>query len=221
MRKTDIPGNLLGIFAHEDDEVIGAGGLFLKNVKAGGLSKVICFGGSSEKRKQEFYDACNVLSIEGIVLGYDEGYKNLNFEKIKTYLINEVVNFKPDFIITHDSNFDYHPDHKTLFDYVFTSVLFALNKKDALDIKGILTTETHMLFSEYHVAVDISSEMQHKRDAMAIHVSQLDKSLNYYMHLIEKKAELRGLQTGVKYAESFRLYNIPIIANISGKGGAI
>jgi hypothetical protein len=102
-----------------------------------------------------------------------------------------------------------------------TGALFALNKKNAPEIKGILTTETHMLFSKYSLSVDITNEIKTKMDAIGVHVSQLNKSSNYYLDLIEKKAAIRGLQAGVAYAEAFKFYNIPIIGNISGRGRAI
>ncbi|MFP4567388.1 MAG: PIG-L deacetylase family protein [Candidatus Woesearchaeota archaeon] len=221
MRKTDMPCNLIGIFAHEDDEIIGPGGLLMRNAKQGGKSKVICFGGSSKERSEEFYNACKVLSIEGKLWGYDEGYQNITSKEIQKKLIDELLEFNPDFVITHDKECEYHNDHKTLFDYVMDSTLFALNKKNAPNIKGILTTETHMLFSKYALAVDITDELNYKLEAMKFHKSQLEKSSNYYLDLIEKKAALRGLQSGVKYAEAFKTYDLPIIGNISGRGRAI
>lgn len=221
MNKKDIPAKILCFFAHEDDEIIGSGGLLAKNVSLGGVSKVVCFGGSTHQRKSEFELACSILGVEGKTLNYPEGYLKMGFETLKTVIIKEILDFQPDFIVTHDGTFDYHPDHKTVFDFVFTSTLFAMNKKNAPQVKFILTTETHQLFSEYHVSIDITLQLSKKIQAMNAHVSQLKKSSDYYVSLISKKAELRGLQSGVKYAEAFRKYNLPIIANISGSQRAI
>ena len=58
-----LPTILVGIFAHEDDEILGPGGLLAKNIKKGGVSHIISFGGKNKRRAIELSRGCKKLRV--------------------------------------------------------------------------------------------------------------------------------------------------------------
>ena len=64
---------ILAILAHEDDEVIGCGGLLALNRKQEGKNYVICVTGYDLSRKQEMEVACKVLGVDDLeMLGIED-----------------------------------------------------------------------------------------------------------------------------------------------------
>ena len=71
--------------------------------------------------------------------------------------------------------------------------------------------EVNTLIPNPSVLVDISDSFNLKMDAVKQYSSQLTKfSWGYYEKINEKKAELRGSQCKVKYAEGFIEESLPI-----------
>jgi len=210
MKSDDLPTRILGIFAHEDDEVIGVGGLLARNSSEGGESKIICFGGFNTHREKELSAACDILGLSYEALGLPETEYLPSNDEIKNSLVQHIIDFKPQFIVTHNP-VDYHHHHTIVSNYAKSAAMFACNKPNGIRVDGLLFTETNFMLPEYHVAVDITDYMDKKLEAMACHESQLKKGENYYAKLIQQKAALRGLQSGVEYAEAFRFEKLPIV----------
>ena len=72
-------------------------------------------------------------------------------------------------------------------------------------VERLLLMEVNTLIPSPHVLVDVSEAMDAKRRATKRYTSQLAKfTWGYYEKFNEKKAELRGVQSGCAYAEAFQ-----------------
>lgn len=211
---------ILGIFAHEDDEVIGAGGLFALNSDQGGTNHVVCVTGYDDSRVQELEAATEILGATYEVLGHSNTVDQL-VDPLVTKLRDAIRKHHPDILITHHPEFDYNDDHLALAEIVLQAAMRASSgMQQAHRVGQILYTETHNLFPFPDQAYDITGVMERKLRAMACHESQLLKSTipqGYYRDLVQRKAELRGLQAGCQYGEAFVTKRLPIIGPFGGK----
>ena len=109
-----LPTMLLGVFAHEDDEILGPGGLLAKNVKMGGVSHVISFGGKDERRARELEAGCRKMNVtyETLNLIPVSSDNPINQEKVIAALKDRIIDLKPEFLITHRKERDHHHEHQ-------------------------------------------------------------------------------------------------------------
>lgn len=212
IQKKFLPKRVLGIFAHADDELIGAGGLLLKNKALGGDSKVICVVGANSEREQELLKFSQKSEIGVLALNYEVGSFNNNFQSLLSVLKAEIISFQPDYVVTHRASFDYHQDHVQLSNLVKQAALSAQTPKNYHRVEGILYTETHSLHPEVHIFVDTSDYLDIVLDLMKIHDSQNKKNNNYYLDLIQYKSQLRGLQAGCSFAEAYSYEPLSLVA---------
>jgi 4-oxalomesaconate hydratase len=210
---------ILGIFAHSDDEVIGAGGLFLLNTQQNGKNHIICVNGSKETRRRELLAAAEILGASAETLGYENFTGQANKPLIGE-LRDHIKRYQPHILVTHDGKFDYNCDHRFLNEIVLEAAQRASHgstEANAWKINELLTTETHALHPTPDRVYNISEVFEKKQEAMAKHKSQLTKgtiSQDYYTKLNEAKALLRGVQGGCKYGEAFMVKHLPVVADL-------
>ena len=126
-------------------------------------------------------------------------------------IIREV---QPDFIITHDPN-DYMEDHlqvgKLVFEASFTaSVGHMFPEYPAYKVVPIYYMDNlagvNFLPEEY---VDVTDYIDKKIEALECHESQLKWMLEHdkidFSEFVRSCSRFRGLQSGVKFAEGFRV----------------
>ncbi|MFH1359158.1 MAG: PIG-L deacetylase family protein [archaeon] len=215
-RILQFPTTLVGVFAHEDDEVIGAGGTLCKNARLGGKSHVVCFGGVDKKRVDELERACKTLGISYELLGHNqEHYTEIPYGETVNVVRDIIIQHKPEFVITHRADGDYHRDHGVVSSIAMDACQKAQNPSNLCRIKGLLYTETHSLHSVMHVLVDISEDYEKALEALGEHESQVDKLVGYYTQLYDKRTALRGLQAGCERAEAFVFDPLPIIGSLN------
>ena len=214
-----MPENILCLCAHNDDQIIGAGGALRKYANRGALIKTIIFsfGQSShphlkpkiivEKRITESLQSDKIIGGSGVAyLDVREGHFREDFKrkKIKKHLLKVIKTLKPSKIFTHSDD-DFHPDHKAIFLLVFEMI----KKKEikcpvyTFEIWNIIKLKKKRLPK---LVEDISETFQTKIDALKAHKSQKATiiSLLWTMYL---KAITNGFFYGYKYAEVFYKIN--------------
>ncbi len=211
----------MAFFAHADDEVIGCGGLLANEAQEGIQPIVIAFFGNRQ-RKKEFEAACKVLKAKPVFLGLDPSRMDKN--KTKEKLIKLIREHKPAYYITH-SKWDYHKEHEIAREIAMDAIEFAGHgtEKTGWVAEQVLFTETNNMIPRPTIIIDISSTIKTKLEALECHKSQLetDYKKKYYTDLINGKARLRGIQSGVEFAEAFESIRMPIHANFYAKKRAI
>ncbi|MCM8832915.1 MAG: hypothetical protein NC816_03215 [Candidatus Omnitrophica bacterium] len=125
---------------------------------------------------------------------------------------------KPDIIITHSPE-DYMPDHTITSSLVFEAAFTATlpNYKTKYPAHEVITpifymdTLVGLKFYPTHY-VDITDFFEMKKQMLLCHESQYKWIKGHHLsdpiNLIETMAKFRGLQSGVVYAEGFRIENV-------------
>jgi len=202
-------GGLLAIVSHPDDETFGCGGTLAKNARAGKEVRVLCLTCNPRNRRDEFFNAVQALNVEADLLERD------NVES-SPGLIREIADyiddFRPETIITH-LPFDYHREHKVCYGVVKEAIEWAAHTtmyEDAWLVNRLLLMEVNTLIPSPSVLVDVSSSYGAKEKAIHQYTTQLAKfPWGYYQRVNRKKAELRGVQCDVEFAEAFIEESLP------------
>ena len=211
--------SILCLCAHNDDQIIGAGGSLRKYANQGKIIKTIIFsfGQSShphlktkvivDKRVGESLKADKILGGSGIAyLNMREGHFKEDFKKkkMKMYLKKVMNELKPTKIFTHSDD-DFHPYHKAIFELVSDMI----KKKEiacavyTFEIWNIIKLKKKRLPK---LVEDISETFQTKVDALKAHKSQKATILSL-MWNIYLKAITNGFFYGCKYADVFYKIN--------------
>lgn len=206
---------ILVFSAHNDDQIIGAGGTLAKYAKQGKeiIVYIFSFGESShphfhkeeiiKTRVKELQEADKLLHIEkSLHLGLKEGdfFNEFTKKKRKEIIMRAIKERNPTKILTHSSD-DPHPDHKAV-----NTIVLAILKE--LNYKGdIYTFDVWNPFNLRNrnlpkVVVDITETMPTKLKALKCHESQTI-ALFTMGPLVYIRAFLNGLQYGCRYAEKF------------------
>ena len=217
---------VLFIGAHPDDIEIECGGTVAKCVKRG--DKVFCCHLSDgdlghveimpkelgEIRRGEAKKAGEISGAE-VIWG---GFHDLDIFEHNRESVDKVVEIiryaNPDFIVTHNPD-DYMPDHTATYQLVFAAS-FAAGVPHYPSKTATPTGTVPIYFMESasgvgfvpEIYVDITDEMDTKREMMKCHQSQLKWLLDHdgvdFLEKLDIVARYRGYQCGAKYAEGFR-----------------
>jgi LmbE family N-acetylglucosaminyl deacetylase len=205
--------------AHNDDQIIGAGGTLINYVKKGMAFKTIifAFGRSShphlkedvivKTRVEESLRSDNIMGGSGIAyLGLKEGkfppeFKSKRIkEKIKWIIEKE----KPVMVFTHSVD-DPHPDHRAVHNLIKDIVeeLPFHVPTYTFDVWNIWSVKRHQ---QPKMVVDITNSFQTKIKALEMHKSQKAAvwTLGWNIYL---RAMTSGWDYGYKYAEVFYRIN--------------
>lgn len=196
-------GGLLAIVSHPDDETFGCGGTLAKHAADGKEVRVLCLTCNPVGRREEFFNAVQSLGVDADLFERDH-------VEYSTVLIREIADYiddcRPSTVITH-LPFDYHREHKACYDVVKEAIEWAAHTtmyEEAWLVDRLLLMEINTLIPQPHVLVDITNSFDRKLDAIGKHESQVAKfPWGYYEKVSTKKAELRGVQCDVRYAEAF------------------
>jgi len=165
-------------------------------------------------RKKEAETSAAIIGAQLLWLGYPYEFLYEN-EQTRLRYIDLVRETRPDVIITHDPESDYHPDHITTGQLLWNTRVMTtvLNIKtghppcEKIPAVYFMDTEAGINFNpeEY---VDISSTIEKRRRMLAAHASQGEWLKNQYgtsyIEFMETCSGFRGLQAGVRFAECFR-----------------
>ncbi len=215
------------VAAHPDDDILGCGGIMQKYSKSGSIIKVIFIGeGSScrfekpdskdalkeiEKRNEDGRNALNFLGIEkyefyNLPCGRLDQVPQIEINKI---LEKEISDFKPDSVFTH-SKCDANNDHKIIFE----STIVATRPNSKFTVEKLYSYEV-LSSSEWNFgstfAPNFFEQLSKENIEKKIQAMQFyDSELQPFPHPrseegISTLASFRGIQSGFKYAEAFRL----------------
>ncbi len=217
---------VLFIGAHPDDIEIECGGTVAKCVKRG--DTVICCHLSDgdlghvqimpeelgKIRREEAKRAGEISGAE-VIWG---GFHDLDIFEHNRESVDKVVEIiryaNPDFIVTHNPD-DYMPDHTATYQLVFAAS-FAAGVPHYPSKTETTTATVPIYFMETasgvgflpEIYVDITDEMDAKKEMLQCHQSQLKWLLDHdgidFTEKLDIIARYRGYQCGVKYAEGFR-----------------
>jgi len=199
-------GGIMAIFAHPDDETFGCGGTLALHAEKGHAVGALSLTCSEETRKDELVAAAKALGIdEPIIFG------EANIEPspgLIRRISDVIVDRRPRVVITH-LPFDYHREHRLAHELVKEAVEWAGHATiygEPWVVGRLLLMEVNTLIPSPQVVVDISEAWPRKKAAIEAYTSQLAKfQWGYYQDFMEKKAELRGVQGGCRYAEAYQI----------------
>lgn len=204
---------ILALCAHNDDQVIGAGGT-LSNLTSKGMrlrTIIFSFGELSHphlkpeiiisRRIKEALQADKIIGGNGVAyLGLKEGRFLKDGKEALRKLKAAIKQEKPALIFTHSSD-DPHPDHRAVSRHVQQLVDSGMIKVPVFtfDVWNILRLKERGLPK---LVVDVSRTFNTKMRALACHKSQKLTIVTLFGK-IWLKAKLAGFRNGWKYAETF------------------
>lgn len=209
---------ILTLCAHNDDQIIGAGGTIRRYVDEGisAYTYIFSYGEAShphlrpeviaKRRERESLQSARILGDTIAYLELKEGTFTETCDR--TELKNIIRMHNPTKIFTHTPD-DPHPDHIAVYKIV-TSVAKEMNFKGeiyAFDIWNLFSVKTNHYPKLF---VDISKTFWVKVKALLKHKSQVNAivSLGWHMYL---KALINGWNNHCRYAELFHKINLDTI----------
>ena len=200
---------LLAIVSHPDDETFGCGGTLGKHVTMGVDTNILCLTCNPPKRKNEFKAATDILGVNS------ENWMNQDIDNVNDLIhkiADQIDGLRPKTVITHVP-IDYHREHRICYKLVKEAIEWAAHTTiydEAWQVERLLLMEVNTLIPSPSVLVDVSDFFDLKMEAINQYSSQLAKfPWGYYQSFNRKKAELRGIQSNVKYAEAFIEESLP------------
>lgn len=221
--------NLL-VFAHPDDDLLGAGGYIAKYSK-NQLFKIIFIGeGSSsrfknnelkkintniEKRKKMALNALKLLGVNDVVFypmicGKFDDIPILDIVKI---IEREIISFKPNNIFTHDRN-DLNQDHKIVHDATMIATrpginTLSINKVFSCEILSSSNLNYYQSFNPNFFEFLNKHHIQKKIKSFNCYFTEQQKgNLSRNKRGILNLAIYRGMQCNSEFAEAYKVVKI-------------
>jgi N-acetylglucosamine malate deacetylase 1 len=225
---------VLAIGAHPNDTSIVCGGTLAKYTKLGAKVSICTVTDGSawsekipqekliEIRKKEFAAAAKILKAEGYWCGLPDALL-FNDEEIIRELLDVIRAAKPDVIITHNTEDDYCSDNRATGRSAFKAALISslANVKSrfpALPATPVVYSMENWINRKFVPLeyVDTAEVFPVKVRLVKAHRSPMELLKKYdkmdIVEFVEQNSRMRGYQSGVKYAEGFRLAtNFPVV----------
>ena len=205
--------NILVIAPHADDEVLGCGGYLMHQAEAGADIHIVIgtIGGTDKRqdyqtRMSEFNDVCSALMCSGHVL-----YKNKDaiMDTIPSFELTKQIDFYIDRYHPDEIFFNYksrHQDHIKMYDCTMAS----LRLREGYMPKFVALYEYPFVSDGldivrggkvYHDITDVITAKIELFKLYKTQVREAPSPLN--CNGIRTLAAIRGLESGMKYAEMF------------------
>lgn len=218
--------NVLAISCHPDDMEICCAGTLLRCLKRGD-NVTVCHVANGdmghvviekeELRKMRIGEAKksgDMVGFKTVTCDIGDLLVDSSSKEQHDSLVKVIREAKPDFIITHAPN-DYMSDHNEVSKLAFKASFSATvphyepQLGEACDLTPLFYMDNSgLLDSEPTEYVDITDEFETKAKMLECHESQItwlkDHDDNDIIECIRSFARVRGIQSGVKYAEGFR-----------------
>ncbi len=227
---------LLVITPHADDEIFGCAGTMAKIKQCGGEVYVVCVSVADliqydmaspevkgETRKQEFFNGMSILGVDDAEILFEDEETHLRLDKQgRRDLIHAISkcrlgidNTKPTMVAL--PSISYNQDHEALFRAGFTACRpHTGDNSNYPRIVLAYDSPTHFWNVErdkFHpnFYVDITEQIDIKREALKCHVSQLRESPHYLsLDMLERQMFTRGHEICATAAEAFCCYRIVV-----------
>jgi LmbE family N-acetylglucosaminyl deacetylase len=201
--------------AHNDDQVIGAGGTIAKYAEEGKevVTVIFSYGEKSHAwMKPEHIistrikeaEACNKILNGSDIIFFDlkEGSFMKQYEELELYdKIKEIIDkYKPEKIFYHGVD-DPHPDHQAVHKMINDVLDRTEDEIDAYTF-DVWTPINLRKRNTPKMVVDITKTFKKKIKSFKVHKSQKSAIISL-LWSVYVKAYLYGLQYGYKYAEVF------------------
>tara|TARA_B100001057_G_C22606385_1_gene854838 strand:+ start:263 stop:931 length:669 start_codon:yes stop_codon:yes gene_type:complete len=214
--------NILVIAAHPDDEVLGCGGALINHKKKkDNITVIILSDGESSRNQKNLQLKINNRKNNAIKVSKIIGYKNLftynypdNQMDNVTFLdivqtLEEKINYiKPNKIYTHYP-YDLNIDHQITSKAVTTATrpLSKHNVQEILFFEIPSSTEWAYKAFKPNLFINIEKNIEKKMKLLNIYKNEM-RNVPHPRSLknIKNLAMIRGSQSGLKYAEAFKIY---------------
>ena len=207
--------NIVIIAAHPDDEVLGMGGTIKKLSKAGHQIHlcVVSDGSAGIKNKEKMISLRkNACLKSSKVLGIDSvdflDLPDMKLDDIPQLEINllleQLINkYKPSVVYTTPYS-DFHKDHQKIHECTLVAtrpVASRVKQLFSYEIPGTVKTAFNPNYYE-----NISKEISYKIKAFKFYSTEIQKFPHpRSIESVENLATHRGIESGIKKAEAFRL----------------
>lgn len=205
---------VLVLAPHTDDGELGAGGFISKLIEEGAEVFYLAFstaeesvpeGFSKDVLKTEVKAATKILGVkEENVIIFNYQVRKLNYSRQE--ILEELIRFKRehndiDLVLIPSIN-DIHQDHST----IANEGIRAFKTKTILSYELIwnnlsFNTQSYVALEERHIAKKINALKEYKSQGFRDYLSD---------DFIRSLAVARGVQFGVKYAETFEVVRLSI-----------
>jgi LmbE family N-acetylglucosaminyl deacetylase len=215
---------VLAIGTHPDDIEIGCGGtLMLLKDQGYQLVHLIVTSGEEGsnliskrdltlKREGEAKESAQFLGTANVIFLKELDGLTAFSKETKIKLISILREVRPEIIFTHSSS-DFFPDHQIVHQLSHAAIVGASGPWYSEagfvphQVKNIYGYEVWNPMPKYQLAMDISSVIEQKLQALRIHSSQVNKI--DYVEAIRGLGRYRGVMTMTgEYAEAFEVLHI-------------
>lgn len=211
---------ILAVVAHADDTDLWCGGTLKKYVEQGHTASIIVATngrtGTHHKvddqeliarREKEQLAAASLYPADVQFLRQDDG-ELFNDRDTRRLMIDAIRRAAPDVILTHNPC-DENVDHHTTGELVLSSIVYLPLENVRVDTPALPRQPVVFLLDTYAgigpmptAFVDITSQMEYKKQALRCHTSQIGTD-TAWMEMLEVQSRFRGMQGGFQYAEAF------------------
>jgi LmbE family N-acetylglucosaminyl deacetylase len=165
-------------------------------------------------REAEARASAAVIGAEFYWMGYPDEFL-FNNREVRLHYIDVIRQFRPDILICHEKDADYHPDHTTTGQIIWDiHVMVTVPNIETAAPPCAVIPEIYYMDTVAGVNfqpefyVDISAQWKQKAAMIACHRSQETWMLAQYgvscVEFGQTQSRLRGFQAGCQYAEGFR-----------------
>ena len=201
--------------AHNDDQIIGAGGTLSRYSKEGKkvITVIFSYGEGSHpwlKRKEIIHTRVKESIKTKKILGEEKliflGLRENNFKEdfikkdVKKKIIKLITKYCPSKIFTHSID-DPHPDHKDIYNLI-TGITSKIDYKGHLFSFDVWNPINLRKRNSPRLVVDISKTFKNKIKAIKLHKSQKFAMFSL-LWVVYSKAIINGLDSNCMYAEVF------------------
>ncbi len=220
---------VLAVVAHPDDaELLCAGTLARAKDDGAALGIcVLCLGDKglpskpvknlAATRKRELAQSAKLLGASLLTGGFPDGAL-FDDEKTRLRVTELVRQFRPTLVLAHAPE-DYHPDHKAASALAQAASWFCASRGHKTRSRVMPAPPTVWFMDTIAMQgftpgfyVDITSHMELKEQMLLCHRTQLqrgeDGDFSPLLEMMHMQAGMRGLQSGVKAAEAFRMHDV-------------